>query len=89
MLIFLERLSVDFEAVRRDHLPEDLVRFHFTSKRKRMSTLTINNGETLHSYDRRLHTKGAAEQVLLSCTHYLDESGSPASLSEEIKESLN
>jgi magnesium-transporting ATPase (P-type) len=42
-------------------MPKDFIRFHFTSKRKRMSTITINNGQTEFGHDRRVHMKGAAE----------------------------
>lgn len=52
-----------------------MVRFHFTSKRKRMSTITHNCGQTEHGYDRRVHMKGAAEIVLASCSHYLNQDG--------------
>jgi magnesium-transporting ATPase (P-type) len=55
------KLGVNFEEVRKKHLPSDFVRFHFTSKRKRMSTFSVNNGQTEHSYDQRIHMKGAAE----------------------------
>lgn len=51
----LEKFGVDFEKVRKTHLPEDFVRFHFTSKRKRMSTITQNCGQTEHGYDARIH----------------------------------
>jgi magnesium-transporting ATPase (P-type) len=53
-------------------MPEEFVRFHFTSKRKRMSTITENNGKTETGHDKRVHMKGAAEQVLQSCNFYLD-----------------
>lgn len=66
------KFGVDFEAERKKHLPEDYVRFHFTSKRKRMSTILENLGTTEHGYDKRVHLKGASEYVLGSCTHYLN-----------------
>lgn len=61
MLNFIIKIGVDYQDVRKKHLPENFVRFHFTSKRKRMSTLTEVNGETEFNYDRRVHMKGAAE----------------------------
>jgi magnesium-transporting ATPase (P-type) len=61
MLNFIVKIGIDFKQVRKTHLDTDFVRFHFTSKRKRMSTLTINNGSTEFSYDKRVHMKGAAE----------------------------
>jgi len=44
MLNFMAKFGTNYEKVRKDHLPIDFVRFHFTSKRKRMSTITENNG---------------------------------------------
>lgn len=54
------------------HLREDYTRFHFTSKRKRMSTIIENCGTTEFGYDRRVHLKGASEIVLGSCKFFLD-----------------
>jgi P-type E1-E2 ATPase len=39
MLIMMNRFKVDIEAKRKEHLTDDYIRFHFTSKRKRMSTI--------------------------------------------------
>jgi len=39
MLLFMQGLKVDIEAQRKDFLPHDFCRFHFTSKRKKMSTI--------------------------------------------------
>jgi len=75
MLIMMERFKTDVEEVRRHHMPKDFTRFHFTSKRKRMSTIIYNCGQTENNYDRRLHMKGAGEIVLECCTHYLNENG--------------
>ena len=86
MLMLTDRLGVDVARLRLKHLPSELVRLHFTSKRKRMSTLTKSNGETEPGFDRRLHTKGAAEQVLQSCSRYIDEQGTVQTLSEEVKQ---
>jgi magnesium-transporting ATPase (P-type) len=61
MLNFITKLGIDYAQVRKTHLPENFMRFHFTSKRKRMSTITENNGVTETGYDRRVHMKGAAE----------------------------
>ena len=55
------KLNEDFNQTRKHHLPEKFTRFHFTSKRKRMSTFTINNGETEFGHDARVHMKGASE----------------------------
>lgn len=72
MMNMINKFSVDIEGKRKQHLPENFTRFHFTSKRKRMSTLMENCTKTEHGYDKRIHMKGAAEIVLASCTHYLD-----------------
>ena len=88
MLIMMERLGIDVEAVRKEHLPEDYIRFQFTSKRKRMSTVMENCGKTEHGYDRRIHLKGASEIVLASCTHYLNQDGEKIELKDEMKSNL-
>lgn len=72
MLKFLNKLKVNIDSVRKNHLPDDFTRFHFTSKRKRMSTIIENCGSTEYGYDKRIHMKGAAEQVLASCNYYLN-----------------
>lgn len=61
MLNFIVKLNVNFVQVRNTYMPLEFTRFHFTSKRKRMSTITENNGQTEFGYDRRVHMKGAAE----------------------------
>jgi magnesium-transporting ATPase (P-type) len=72
MLKMMAKFGVDIKQVREAHLPSDFTRFHFTSKRKRMSTIMENCGQTEHGYDRRCHIKGASEIVLGACTHYLN-----------------
>jgi len=51
-----------------------MLRFPFDSSRKRMSTvLEIDRDEaTEFGYPKRIHTKGASEIILATCTHYLD-----------------
>ncbi len=44
MLQFMIKLGVNYVDIRKTHLPDNFNRFHFTSKRKRMSTLTEKNG---------------------------------------------
>ena len=39
MLLFMKGVGEDVEAKRRVHLTHDFVRFHFTSGRKKMSTI--------------------------------------------------
>ena len=72
MLNMIIKFGVDIDKKRSQHLPHDFLRFHFTSKRKRMSTLIQNCGQTEHGYDKRIHMKGAAEIILASCSHYLN-----------------
>jgi P-type E1-E2 ATPase len=64
MLVMMDRFQADVTEIRNRHLPTDFIRFHFNSKRKRMSTIVKNCGETEHNHDRRVHMKGAAEIVL-------------------------
>ena len=72
MLKMMDLLNVDIDMMRKTHLPKDFLRFHFTSKRKRMATLIENCGPTDFGYDKRIHLKGASEIVLGACTHYLN-----------------
>lgn len=88
MLKIMTRFGVNIEQTRAAHLPEGFIRFHFTSKRKRMSTILSNNGPTEHGYDKRIHLKGAAEIVLASCSHYLNQDGEKVELQDEMKSNL-
>jgi len=74
------------ELIRKENLPKDFIRFHFTSKRKRMSTIIHNCGQTEHSHDRRVHMKGAAEIVLDSCSHYINDQGHKTPLNDDVKQ---
>lgn len=73
MLIMIHKFGVSFETMRKHHLKDDFIRFQFSSKRKRMSTIMENCGDTQYGYDKRLHVKGASEIVLASCSHYINE----------------
>lgn len=88
MLNMVVKFGVDIEAKRKEKIPLDMTRFHFTSKRKRMSTITENCGQTEHGYDRRVHMKGAAEIVLASCNFYLNQDGEKIQLHDEMKSNL-
>jgi magnesium-transporting ATPase (P-type) len=85
MLNMIVKFNVDYESIRSKHLKTEFTRFHFTSKRKRMSTLTENNGSTETGHDQRIHMKGAAEQVLTSCNFYLDQNGEKVPLHDQMK----
>lgn len=88
MLNMMNKFEVDIEKKRKEHLPDDYIRFHFTSKRKRMSTILEHVGQTEHGYDKRLHIKGAAEIVLATCSHYLNQDGEKIELQDEMKSNL-
>jgi P-type Ca2+ transporter type 2B len=88
MLNMIIKFGIDLDRKRADHLSKDFTRFHFTSKRKRMSTIIQNCGKTEHGYDRRVHMKGAAEYILASCSHYLNQDGEKLLLNDEIKSNL-
>jgi len=85
---FLERMGCDIVATRMKHLPKtDMIRFPFSSKRKRMSTVLENLGNG--GYDKRLHIKGASEIVKNSCSHYLTESGERVEMTDTMKGNLD
>ena len=65
-----------------------MIRFPFTSKRKRMSTI-INNATGNGGYDRRLLIKGASEMVKVCCTNYLDENNQKQPMTDEISRKLD
>lgn len=50
-----------------------------------MSTIIENCGETEHGYDKRIHMKGASEQVIKSCEFYLDQNEQKQLLDDSIK----
>jgi Ca2+ transporting ATPase len=68
--------GVDYQAIRNKYLdPKNMLRYQFDSARKRMSTIiTLDQQESNGAY-RRIHTKGASEIILKTCSHYIDENG--------------
>lgn len=82
----LDKLECDYQNLRDRHCVDPLVRFQFTSKRKKMSTVLTNITDNVHGYDKRLHVKGAAEIILSSCQYYINESGQQERLDGEMKE---
>lgn len=82
MLKMMKKFGVDVDEVREKHLPDDFIRFHFTSSRKRMSTICEKVDKTAHNYDKRIHMKGASEYIVDSCTHYLNAEGQRAELTD-------
>ena len=84
----LERFECNSKLLQDKHLPEHKIRFPFSSKRKRMSTV-LENIETSNSYGKRLHIKGASEIVKNCCSHYLDVDGKVKEMTDEMKGSLD
>jgi len=91
MIKFISRCDVDFQFLRQKYLPKDLIRFPFDSSRKRMSTIIEleEDEESEHDYPFRLHTKGASEIVLATCSHYLDYNGKRQALDIKMLEKLD
>ena len=90
MLQFIVRCETDYHYYREHYECQPKIRFHFDSSRKRMSTVIELDGdeETEHGYARRLHTKGAAEIILQTCTHYIDSMGERTLMHDEDREEL-
>jgi magnesium-transporting ATPase (P-type) len=93
MLKFIKRTGCDYQHQRQQYLSKDMLRFQFDSLRKRMSTVLefdVDDDEQLeHGYPKRLHTKGAAEEIIKVCSHYLNEAGEKTELNDEIRSSLD
>ena len=53
-----------------------------------MSTILENIQDSEFGYDKRLHIKGAAEIVLNSCSHFLNQDGEKVELHDEMKQHL-
>ena len=87
MADFLKRGKTDIAGLQKKHC-EGMIRFPFTSKRKRMSTI-INNATGNGGYDRRLLIKGASEIVKGACTHYLDDKCQKQPITDEIDRLLD
>jgi magnesium-transporting ATPase (P-type) len=75
MLKFISRCAVDYEAMRKQLLPKEYLRFQFDSSRKRMSTVVELPENHDNGHNKRLHVKGASEIVVETCSHYLDFEG--------------
>jgi Ca2+-transporting ATPase len=89
MTDLLERCGTDSAAIVKAHLSTDLIRFPFTSKRKRMSTILDNIEDADPSYKKRLHVKGASEIIKNCCSHYLDINGKVQPMTDEMKAHLD
>lgn len=91
MLKFIQRCDTDFHYMREHYTCNPMIRFPFDSSRKRMSTVIEldEDDETEHGFNRRLHTKGASEIVLETCSHYIDANGDRQVLDDQIKGNLD
>lgn len=91
MIKFITRCDVDFQFMRQKYLPKDIIRFQFDSSRKRMSTVVEleEDEESEYDYPFRLHTKGASEIVLATCSHYLDFDGKKQVLDAKMLENMD
>ena len=71
---FIVRFGANKAGLKSKHMPEqaNLVRFPFSSTRKRMSTI-IENATGKGGYDKRIMLKGASEIVLEVCSHYIND----------------
>lgn len=90
MLKFISKCSVNFEKMRSEYLPVQMTRFLFDSSRKRMSTVLElkDSDKNENGHPRRLHTKGASEIILDTCSHYLDQQGNKKPLDDQMKQQL-
>jgi len=71
---FIVRCGADKAGLKSKHMadPSRLVRFPFSSTRKRMSTI-IENATGNGGYDKRIMLKGASEIVLDVCSNYIND----------------
>ena len=88
ILRMLDKLGCNYQNLRDIHCQDPLVRFQFTSKRKKMSTVLTYIDNNTYAYDKRLHVKGAAEMILANWSHYINAGGEIIELGEEMKEYL-
>lgn len=87
MADLLERGGTNIDTLQKAH-NVDMIRFPFTSKRKRMSTI-ISNATGNGGYDRRLLIKGASEIVKGACDKYIDANGNIVPLTDEISKQID
>ena len=78
MFELMDRSGVDMIKEKEKHnclKKGEYIRFPFSSKRKRMSTIIENAEEGADGYNKRILIKGASEIVKACCSHYLDAEG--------------
>jgi len=90
MTELLERAGTKIEELKDIHLPMHKIRFPFSSKRKRMSTIIEKVTDSQHaSYGKRLHVKGASEIVKGCCSHYLDKNGETREIDDTVNSAID
>jgi magnesium-transporting ATPase (P-type) len=85
MADLLSRAGTDLQGMQDKYLA-DSTRFHFTSKRKRMSTIVAGAGD---NGSKRLFIKGASEMVKNCCSSYLDANGVVQPMNDQINSELD
>jgi len=78
MFELMDRGGIDIDKEKEKHnvlKKGEYIRFPFSSKRKRMSTIIENAEEGADGYNKRILIKGASEIVKACCSHYLDQDG--------------
>lgn len=85
MFELIERASCKVDDYIKNHLSEHKIRFPFSSKRKRMSTIC----ENVEGVGKRLHIKGASEIVKNCCSHYLDADGNRQQLTDDVNGNMD
>ena len=85
---FITRLGCDKKGLMGKYLPgSNMIRFPFSSNRKRMSTI-IENVDNGSSYGKRICLKGASEIVMASCNKAMNADGQVVPLTDDIKGNL-
>lgn len=88
LLKLMKGLGIDYEEQRTRNLKSDFVRFHFNSKRKKMSTVLPKVRDNSYGYDKRIHMKGASEIVLENCSKWMNQDGEVLELDDSVKQHL-
>lgn len=89
MIDLLDRCGANQAEIVKKHISAHPIRFPFTSKRKRMSTILDNVEGADPSYQKRLHIKGASEIVKNCCSHFVDINGQVQPMTDEMRSSLD
>lgn len=85
LLIFSQQLGGDFSAVR--HQAHVVKVYPFSSKRKSMTTvLALRDKKEENDTIYRVHTKGASEIILRSCSRYVNAHGDAEVLDDNMRQ---